>query len=76
MLCPAVSDPFKGPYYRVWAFGHQHVLNLLHGKLYQAAIFFVALTVRYLRMLLPHRQARKCDENGNEELEPYTKKLN
>jgi len=39
MLCPAVSDPFRGPYYRVWAFGHQHMLNLMHGKLFQISTY-------------------------------------
>ena len=52
MLCPAVSDPFRGPYYRVWAFGHQHLLNLIHGKLFQVSTYAVIRCLSYISGLL------------------------
>lgn len=36
MLCPAVSDPFHGPFYRLCAIGHQCILIPSLGKCYAA----------------------------------------
>jgi hypothetical protein len=33
MLCPAISDPFRGVNYRLYGFVHQFVLNALAGTL-------------------------------------------
>lgn len=46
MVCPAVSDPFYGKYYRMCAATHQTITVLLHGKLYT----FIA------QMFLPKRR--------------------
>lgn len=47
ILCPAISDPFAGPNYRVWAFFHQHLLIFLHAKLYPLLAFAILSSIDY-----------------------------
>lgn len=38
VLCPAVVDPFRGPYYRTFAVFHQAFCLLTLGKIYTLVI--------------------------------------
>ncbi|CAH8451876.1 unnamed protein product [Schistosoma turkestanicum] len=44
MLCPAISDPFPGPNYRLWAVFHQSVIVLVLGKIF--ALFLLRLNTQ------------------------------
>ncbi|XP_026874317.2 transmembrane protein 164 isoform X1 [Electrophorus electricus] len=60
MLCPAVSDPFYGPWYRVWATGHQTLLTLVHGKALTVLSHHMVPALRHL-LDAAHLRSKKVD---------------
>lgn len=49
ILCPAVTDPFNGPFYRMWAILHQSALILVHGKVYVFLASTLGIPVTFSR---------------------------
>ncbi|KAK4472523.1 hypothetical protein MN116_003768 [Schistosoma mekongi] len=60
ILCPAISDPFPGPNYRLWAVFHQSVMVLLLGKI------FTLLLLRLNTQKVPwsYLNSNKCGQKS------------
>ena len=73
VICPAVSDPFSGPWYRLAANLHQTAFILLHGKIYCfiGSKFFapkvvpIAIDSKKESQMTKHLGAENIDANFN-----------
>nr|CAX73116.1 budding uninhibited by benzimidazoles 3 homolog [Schistosoma japonicum] len=60
ILCPAISDPFPGPNYRLWAVFHQSATVLLLGKIF--TLFLLRLNTKKLPW--SYLNSNKCDQKS------------
>jgi len=69
MICPAISDPFRGPWYRLAALVHQSIFVPLHGKLYGQVAVRLASYIRYqILVIFPYDDSApnsSTSENGS-----------
>ncbi len=67
IMCPAISDPFEGRWYRLWANLHQTFFIFLHGKLYCLIgnMFFVPKSDGKLPKEVSSTPKTGIDSNGN-----------